>query len=129
MDATDREKLLVKFTIELDPRTKKNSPRIVPSGKKVFLVPSEAFIKYQKAAKHYMPRVDTIKEPINIKATFYMKTRRRVDLVNLLQALLDILVKYGVIEDDNSQIVVSMDGSRVAYDKESPRTEVEIWTV
>ena len=37
-----------------------------------------------------------------------------------------MLVKYGVIEDDNSRIIVSMDGSRVRYDKENPRTEVTI---
>lgn len=58
-----------------------------------------------------------------------MPTRRRVDLVNLEQALLDILVKYNVIEDDNSKIVFSMDGSYVDYDKENPRTEVFIWRV
>jgi hypothetical protein len=38
-------------------------------------------------------------------------------------------VKYGVIEDDNSNVVVSVDGSRVLYDKENPRTEVEITEV
>lgn len=55
-----------------------------------------------------------------------MPARRRVDLCNLHEALCDVLVKYGVLEDDNSNIVVSMDGSRVFYDKENPRTEVEI---
>ena len=33
---------------------------------------------------------------------------------------------YRVIEDDNSKIVVSTDGSRVRYAKFNPRTEVEI---
>jgi Holliday junction resolvase RusA-like endonuclease len=58
-----------------------------------------------------------------------MPTHRRVDLTNLLEALNDILVKYGVIEDDNSNVVVSVDGSRVLYDKENARTEVEITEV
>lgn len=66
---------------------------------------------------------------VNIKAVFYMPTRRRVDLVNLQEALLDVLVKYRVIEDDNSKIVYSMNGSYVDYDKENPRTEVEIWEI
>jgi hypothetical protein len=30
------------------------------------------------------------------------------------------------LADDNSNIVVSMDGSRVLYSKENPRTEIEI---
>ena len=47
-------------------------------------------------------------------------------MTNLQQGLNDILVKYGVIEDDNNRIVASMDGSRVKYDKDNPRTEVEI---
>jgi Holliday junction resolvase RusA-like endonuclease len=55
-----------------------------------------------------------------------MPTKRRCDVVNMLEATLDILVKYGVLADDNSNIVVSMDGSRVLYDKENSRTEVEI---
>jgi Holliday junction resolvase RusA-like endonuclease len=58
-----------------------------------------------------------------------MPTHRRVDLCNLHAALHDILVKYQVIEDDNSKIVVSTDGSRVLYDKDHPRTEVVITEV
>ena len=58
-----------------------------------------------------------------------MPTRRRVDLVNLLEATDDVLVHYGVLEDDNSNIIVSHDGSRVFYDKENPRTEIYIETI
>jgi Holliday junction resolvase RusA-like endonuclease len=76
-----------------------------------------------------MPRVEPISEPVNVKAVFYMPTKRRVDLVNLQEALLDVLVKEQVIVDDNCKIVYSMDGSYVDYDKENPRTEVEIWRV
>lgn len=55
-----------------------------------------------------------------------MPTRRRVDLCNLHEALCDVLVKFGVVQDDNCKIIASMDGSRVLYDKENPRTEVYI---
>ena len=58
-----------------------------------------------------------------------MPTRHRVDLTNLLNATNDILVKAGVLEDDNCKIVVSHDGSRVFYDKENPRVEIEITEV
>lgn len=64
--------------------------------------------------------------PINMKVLYYMPTRHRVDLVNLLEATCDILVKAGVLEDDNSNIVKSHDGSRVLYDKENPRAEIYI---
>ena len=55
-----------------------------------------------------------------------MPTRHRVDLANLLAATCDILVHYGVLEDDNSGIVASHDGSCVLYSKESPRVEIVI---
>ena len=54
-----------------------------------------------------------------------MKTARRVDLTNLIEATTDILVKARVLEDDNSKIVAAHDGSRVELDREKPR--VEIW--
>ena len=65
-------------------------------------------------------------ERVNVKCLYYMQTKRRVDLNNLLEATTDVLVKYKVLEDDNSNIVVSHDGSRVLYDKENPRTEITI---
>lgn len=56
---------------------------------------------------------------------YYMATRRKVDLANLIEATCDILVTAGVLADDNSRIVAAHDGSRVDYDKQNPR--VEIW--
>ena len=122
---------MMKFIIDIAPATKKNSSRIFTkktlTGKLVpFIVPSKRFKDYQAECTFYMPHTKTITTPINIKAIYYMPTKRRVDLINLHSALHDILVHYRVIEDDNCKIVVSTDGSRVAYSKESPRTEVEI---
>lgn len=69
------------------------------------------------------PKIDY---PCNVKCEFYMPTRRRVDLNNLLEAATDVLVRAGILDDDNSQIVASHDGSRVFYDKENPRTVINI---
>ena len=55
-----------------------------------------------------------------------MKTKRRVDLTNLLEAVDDMLVKAGVLADDNRDIVAGHDGSRVYYDKDNPRIEIDI---
>lgn len=120
---------MIEFTIDLPPITKKNHSQIVMVGKYPKLIPSKQFREYQDNCQWFMPKVDTIETPINLKALFYMPTHRRVDLVNLLAALCDILVHYGVIADDNSKIIVSMDESRVLYDKENPRTEVTITEV
>lgn len=118
----------MKLVIHLPPRTKKNSQRIFRGENgRTFIAPSKAYKEYEEAAGYFLRHSDKpITEPINLKAVFYMATRHRVDLVNLEEALCDILVRYKVIEDDNFKIVASMDGSRVAYDPKDPRTEIEI---
>ena len=46
--------------------------------------------------------------------------------MNLLNAIQDILVEYGVIADDNYNIVKSVDGSRIIYEKGREETIIEI---
>ena len=117
----------LKFNIPMQPVTKKNSQRLIRRGERIIPLPSRAFEAYQEAAGYCLHgKHRNLTEPCNVKAEFYMGTRRKVDLVNLLEALDDILVHYGVLEDDNCGIIVSHDGSRVHYDKENPRTEVTI---
>ena len=121
---------MVKFTISIPPISKKNSQQIVRrKDGRPCIIPSQKYKEYEKDAGRFIPKVTTIDRMVNVKATFYMPTHRIVDLVNLQEALLDVLVKYRLLDDDNSRIVVSMDGSRVEYDKDNPRTEVEITEV
>ena len=120
----------IRFTIPVSPRSKKNSQQILtnPRTKRPFVAPSPAYKAYRKAALMLIPNEARlgIDYPVNIKMLFFMETRRRVDLSNLLEAADDVLVDAGVIADDNSGIVAAHDGSRVLYDKEHPRTEITI---
>jgi Holliday junction resolvase RusA-like endonuclease len=119
--------MIIRLTIPGEPRTKKNSQRIIPMGKGYRLLPSKAYVDYEKEAKYYLMRAPKgIDCPVNVRCVYFMKTRRKVDLVNLLEATCDILVKHGVLTDDNSKIVVSHDGSYVDYDKNNPRVVIEI---
>ena len=68
----------------------------------------------------------SISRAVNVKCVYYMPTRRKVDLSNLIEASLDILVRAGVLEDDNCDVAAAHDGSRVYYDKENPRAEITI---
>ena len=123
---------MIEFVINFAPITKKNSQQIfkkkLKNGKTVrFITPSERFKDYQRHCAFVMPETEkAINTPVNIKAMYYMPTKRRVDITNLNAALHDVLVHYQIIEDDNCAIVASIDGSRVAYDKKQPRTEVYI---
>ena len=119
--------ILWQQTIKSSPHTKKNSQVIAKHNGRTFVVQNKLYKKYEKECLNVIePPEKPIDEPVNVQMRFFMPTRRRVDLVNLQQACLDILVRAGVLEDDNFNIVYSMDGSRVFYDKENPRTEIEI---
>ena len=121
--------LQISMTIPLVPITKKNSQRIVINRKtgRPFIVPSDKYKEYERDAGYFLKRKgELIEEPVNVQALYYMPTRRRVDLINLHEALHDILVHYEVLKDDDSRIIVSTDGSRVLYDKDHPRSEVII---
>lgn len=117
------------MTIGIPPRTKKNSQQIVTknvNGKSIpIIIPSKAYRQYEKDAGLFIKGKGLkIDYPVNLKVVYYMPTRRKVDLVNLLEATCDILVKYEVLQDDNSEIVKSHDGSRVLLDRENPRAEI-----
>jgi Holliday junction resolvase RusA-like endonuclease len=122
--------MMTQFTIPLPPVTKKNSPRafIGRTTHRPIVLPSKQYAEYEANAAKYLTPLH-IKQPVNIKAVYYMPTRRRVDKTNLESALMDVLVHCGVLEDDSAlspAIAVSTDGSRVRYDKLNPRTEIEI---
>lgn len=58
-----------------------------------------------------------------------MPDKRKRDVVNLLNAIQDVLVKYDVIADDNYNVVASVDGTRIVYEKGREETIIEITEV
>ena len=119
----------LKLVIDLPPVTKKNHQEIhkkADGGR--FIANGHAYRSYEKdavwlLARYGHPHIDT---PVNVKCIYYMPTRRRVDLVNLLEATCDVLVRAGILKDDNCSIIIGHDGSRVLHDKRNPRTEITI---
>ncbi len=120
----------IKYIIKIPPITKKNSQQILTNKKtgRPFIMPSAKYKQYEREAQWFLkpapPR--PIECSLNIKCLFYLPTRRRTDLTNLLEAVDDVLVHAGIIQDDHSGIVTAHDGSRVRYDKDNPRTEITI---
>ena len=122
--------MMLRYVIPLPPVTKKNSQRILYSrkNKRPFIAPSSAYVSYARDAKRYLvPRpLKPIQSAVSVRCVFYMPTRRKADLTNLLEAVDDILVERGILADDSYSIIPSHDGSRVLYDKHNPRTEIYI---
>ena len=121
------------FILLGNPITKKNSQAMAINRKtgKTFPVQSKSYKAYEKSCLRQIEDFERSglfwgDKPCNLKATYYMETRRKVDLCNLLAATCDILVKSGILADDNCNIVKSHDGSRVLYDRKIPRVLITI---
>lgn len=129
------EEMVHRFTIPIAPVTKKNHPDAFRTGPmcphckkrtgRIAIQPSKPYEQYEKDVKPFLKPLG-ISSPVNIKALYYMSTRRIVDLPNLHNALHDAFKAHGVVKDDESKIIAATDGSRVLHDPQHPRTEVEI---
>lgn len=123
--------MIYTYTIPLPPITKKNSQQILTNRRtgRPFIAPSKLYKQYEGEAIKLLlankPKAP-VQAPCRVVTLFYMPTRRRVDLTNLMEAAHDVLVAAGILADDNNSIIASVDGSRVLYDKENPRTEIFI---
>jgi Holliday junction resolvase RusA-like endonuclease len=108
---------------------KKNSQQIMRNKKthKPFIKQSERYLKFERDCAIFLKKYKSnISCPVNLKCTFYCGDKRKRDLVNLLNAIQDVLVKYEVLVDDNYNIVQSVDGSRIIYEKGREETIIEI---
>ena len=118
------------YTIKGNPATKKNSQQIVinKASGRPFIKPSERYEQWQIDAAWQLRPVPRkpIDEPIEISCLFYRQNAIRCDLTNLLEAVDDMLVHEGIIQDDDFKHIVSHDGSRVLIDRDNPRVEIII---
>ena len=124
-------KVLYSGMIPLQPRSKKNSMRILyKKDGTPFIRQSDQYLTYEKDSAWFLRKIPKpISEPVNIRAVFYRENEIKCDLTNLLEALDDILVACGIIVDDNWKVLRGHDGSTVVLDKKRPRTEfyIERW--
>lgn len=125
---TSGQKVL-ELTIHGAPRVKKNGQKVSFRGSYPVKYNTPAYTTWEQSAKLQLRQhrpSKPIDYPVNICFLFYMKTRRKVDLSNLLEGPQDCLVDVGILADDNSTILVGVDGSRVHHDKDNPRVEITI---
>lgn len=83
----------------------------------------------------YKP-LEAISDPVEIQCIYHFAKnkdgsmpKKLPDLTNLLEGTDDILVKAGIIADDNVSVIYSHDGSRVYFDEtKEENVEVYIWS-
>ena len=120
----------MKYTVKIAPVTKKNHQQILKNHTtgKPFVAPSPQYQQYEKQAAWFLHPLppQPIDYPVSVKCLFFLPTRRKTDLTNLLECIDDVLVSSGVLADDNYGVIASHDGSRCYVDKKNPRTEIYI---
>ncbi len=132
------EVVRIKFVIGGAPRVKKNTQRSVGYGKATRRINSAAYTKWESFAAPQLEDVKrqfrrmtgrpfpTVDFTFNFRAQFFMDTSGQVDLSALYEGIQDLMVKHGMLLDDNSQLLLSHDGSGVSVDRAHPRTVIEI---
>lgn len=120
---------MIKITIPVNPRSKKNSQEIVfnkRTGHRM-VIQNKRYTEFEKECKKYLPKLESpINYSINLQCNFYVCDARKRDIANYLEAIQDVLVKYNILEDDNYNIVSSINGCSMKIDRENPRVEIKI---
>lgn len=116
-------------------------PGNVPSSKNSkqwtgkYFIHSKTCQKYYAATDSYWKQnaqtfknlvsTKTIAKPLNVEFTFVRNSRHKFDYVNPLQTVLDLMVKYGWIEDDNADEIIPSFG-KYSYDKSNPGVYIKL---
>lgn len=112
----------------------KNSKQIIYRGGKNILLWSKLAQKYKKDTKEYwIKQGEKFRQECNFNNTYPLKvafkfvrnSHRRFDYVNPLQTVLDLMVEYNWIPDDNADIIIPV-FEQYEYNKENPGVIIKI---
>lgn len=108
--------------------SKKNQKIIVCRGKYPLLLPSKKYTEWHKEASAQI--VDSVpKKPIkncSIDLVLYAPDKRKADLTNKAESVMDLLVDMGFLEDDNWFVVGNLNLKFGGVDRENPRVVIDI---
>lgn len=110
--------------------SKKNSKRRIRRGTNTYMVPSEAHEAWHAAMCPRLIRLWNGRQPLeavkSVSLTFYPADKRRKDLSNAAESVMDILVDTGILKDDNWFVVPILLLSAGSVEKENPRVMIII---
>lgn len=114
------------ITIKGDCPSKKNQKQIFHNKftGKPFITTSEVYKRWYPQAFSQLQGVQPVQEVGPVELTFYPATKRKSDLTNRADSIMDLLVDAKIIEDDNWSIVSQLILTFGGVDKENPRVDV-----
>lgn len=126
--------------IPINTPSSKNSKQFIYRGGRGFLVNSKLTTKYMrdtdliyKSKKlEFEKMLKGLDKPYLIGFHFVRKTKQRWDFSNLCQAPQDMLVKHGLLEDDNASVMLpvpfKIDGKWYSVDKKNPGVYIKVFS-
>lgn len=114
--------------------SKKNEHGIIPIGKganrRFIVAVSQKFRNWHKEAMKQLIDQNAPKDlearPESVVITFYPPDRIRGDLTNKAESIMDLLVDYGTLRDDNWFEIGNLTLHLGGVDREQPRAEIKI---
>lgn len=110
------------------PPSKKNSKRIIVRRGKPLIIPSKKYEEWHEEMTWELKiqKIPVVNKLDLIEIVFYPNNKRKCDLSNKAESIMDLLVDNGIIEDDNWFVCPELNLKFGGIDKENPRTEIFI---
>jgi len=111
--------------------SKKNSKRIMRSKSgRTLVLPSKNHQEWVRGAilelKSATYGLETIKVAQHVDLVFYSPDKRKYDLTNKAESIMDALVDAGILLDDNYEVVPDLHLVHGGLDRKNPRCEIKI---
>ena len=107
---------------------KKNSKRWVRARGRQFLLPSQSYQDWENSELPSFANAPKLYPPYRLEAKIYAPDFRNCDLTNLIESVNDLLVKTGMLEDDNWFGLTEVSLKFAEVDPLTPRVEVLIYS-
>lgn len=108
--------------------SKKNSKRIVSAGGRPRIISSEAFLAWHEEmmlrVRRHRPKTPILSASVTIQ--FFADSRRRFDLSNAAESVMDLLVDAEILADDSAFHVPALSLTLGGVEPTNPRAEVSI---
>lgn len=120
---------MVKITITGDVPSKKNSKQIIYVRGRPLIIPSKNHKQWHTQAISQLYGIKPVARQIDcIELIFYPSTKRKFDLTNKAESIMDLLVDARIIEDDNYTVLPKVILQIGSQDKLNPRCEIYVDT-
>lgn len=129
-----KSKIPWEYTIKGRIPSKKNQRRFVNKGGRMISIPSKNHNKFEKRVLEDIRYIDKVVPSNPFKSfevilDFYAPDKRKADLTNKAETIMDILVKAEIIEDDSWFHCTNINLCMCGVDRENPKVNIYILNI